>query len=682
VSVGPARATLRRRWLLTIVGLVGALAVIGPLASLEIGLWGASVSGEEWLRSNYLDASRAYNDFVYDALAERAHMVQHDLAVTAAAARADDAALARVVDRELQAAWLVLTPNRRVLSGLDVCRELDGAALVGLDRGIVMCRDTPLLAARAREPATAGYLIFSVQRMDDDVYLEGFQVTAKSEVVILGRAGVVATTVRDVDGRPMEIALGDALTAPADRPPDEAGFVRTTLGFPRPYGGFLVGSAGRVLSRGAMTMPAYVLAGAASPQARHVPITVAFFVPSEVLEAGPTFAALVLAAISLLTMVLLVLVGWRLVRRFTAPLETLASAAAQVGEGNLDVRVPVLGADAELATLAESFNDMLAKLGDARRAAAERAAEVERRSADLESAYAQLQTAHTSLTATQEQLATASRRAGMADVAAGVLHNVGNVLNSVNVSAGLLVDRVRGSKVERVGPVAELLSLPPEDLSAFLTADPRGRQIVPYLRELGRHVLDERDQVLAELAALQAHVDHVKAVVASQHAYAKSSVVLAWHSPNAVVEDAVRFALTAAQREEAGFELTLDAPTEIPVDRHKLVQIAVNLIVNAHHAVAGLPAGARRVHVSVCREDEALVLEVEDNGVGVAAEELARVFAQGYTTRPDGHGLGLHTSALAVAEMGGTLRCFSEGAGQGARFRLTLPAITRYRRCA
>jgi two-component system NtrC family sensor kinase len=70
---------------------------------------------------------------------------------------------------------------------------------------------------------------------------------------------------------------------------------------------------------------------------------------------------------------------------------------------------------------------------------------------------------------------------------------------------------------------------------------------------------------------------------------------------------------------------------------------------------------------------EGIALEVQDNGRGIAAEDLTRIFAPGFTTREEGHGFGLHTAANAAREMGASLTVSSDGPGTGARFRLTLP---------
>jgi signal transduction histidine kinase len=71
--------------------------------------------------------------------------------------------------------------------------------------------------------------------------------------------------------------------------------------------------------------------------------------------------------------------------------------------------------------------------------------------------------------------------------------------------------------------------------------------------------------------------------------------------------------------------------------------------------------------------DSRLHIDVQDTGEGIAPENLKRLFAHGFTTRERGHGFGLHSSASAALEMGGTLEAHSEGAGRGAVFSLVLP---------
>ena len=103
-----------------------------------------------------------------------------------------------------------------------------------------------------------------------------------------------------------------------------------------------------------------------------------------------------------------------------------------------------------------------------------------------------LKRAEKELERTHRRLLDVSRLAGMAEVATGVLHNVGNVLNSVNVSAALISEQLRESKAAGVTKLAKLLHEHVNDMSRFLTEDQRGRQVPAYLEQLAEHLEQER----------------------------------------------------------------------------------------------------------------------------------------------------------------------------------------------
>jgi signal transduction histidine kinase len=111
----------------------------------------------------------------------------------------------------------------------------------------------------------------------------------------------------------------------------------------------------------------------------------------------------------------------------------------------------------------------------------------------------------------------------------------------------------------------------------------------------------------------------------------------------------------------------------IQVDKHKVLQILVNVIRNAKYACDEMPGGEKRVTVRVRAAAGAILVAVTDTGVGIPKENLQRIFNHGFTTRRDGHGFGLHSSALAAKELGGSLQVESAGRNQGATFTLTLP---------
>jgi len=282
--------------------------------------------------------------------------------------------------------------------------------------------------------------------------------------------------------------------------------------------------------------------------------------------------------------------------------------------------------------------------------------------------------AESDLATASRQLLETSRQAGMAEVATSVLHNVGNVLNSVNVSCSVVADRVRKSRVGSVAKTAALLDQHSADLAAYFTADPTGRKLPAYLGRLAQQLSDERTEVLRELQLLAKNIDHIKEIVAMQQNYAKVSGVTESITVSDLVEDSLR--MTEGSLANHGVLVIRDF-SEVPmitVEKHKALQILVNLIRNAKHACNDSERADKQITLRISAGHDGVCVAVTDNGVGILPENLTRIFAHGFTTKKEGHGFGLHSGALAAREMGGSLTVLSAGAGKGATFTLELPA--------
>jgi PAS domain S-box-containing protein len=276
-----------------------------------------------------------------------------------------------------------------------------------------------------------------------------------------------------------------------------------------------------------------------------------------------------------------------------------------------------------------------------------------------------------------KQLLTASRQAGMAEVATNVLHNVGNVLNSVNVSASMVSERIKRSKCAGLGRVAALLGDHAADLATFMSG-PQGTHVPAYLTELANELIAERDAAVAELTALRANVEHIKEIVAMQQGYARLGGVTDTVDVRVLVDDSLRMNEGAFNRHGVTIVRDFEDVPMVRVDKHKVLQILVNVIRNAKYACSEAKGGGeRRVTVRVRASTSAVLIAVIDTGVGIPRENLDRIFSYGFTTRAEGHGFGLHSSALAARELGGTLRAESPGPGMGATFTLTLPLATQ-----
>lgn len=299
---------------------------------------------------------------------------------------------------------------------------------------------------------------------------------------------------------------------------------------------------------------------------------------------------------------------------------------------------------------------------------------VKERTHELQEQMEAKEKAHAELAEAQQRLVEASRQAGMAEVATGVLHNVGNVLNSVNVSANLVLDRLRESKIANLPKLAGLLEENTMDLGRFFTSDPRGRQVPGYLNSLAKHLGEEQTFVLGELEALRKHIDHIKDIVAMQQEYAKVSGVTETVAVAQLVEDALQLNAGALARHGVKVVREFEPVPAIAVEKHKVLQVLVNLIRNAKYALEETRTGDKRLCIRIRgRAGGRVQIEVIDNGVGIPPENLTRIFSHGFTTRKGGHGFGLHSGALAAKELGGSLVAHSDGIGTGATFTLELP---------
>ncbi len=276
-----------------------------------------------------------------------------------------------------------------------------------------------------------------------------------------------------------------------------------------------------------------------------------------------------------------------------------------------------------------------------------------------------------------KELVATSRTAGMAEVATGVLHNVGNVLNSLNVSVSVLTERGRKSKVDNLEKAAAMLREHRDDLARFITEDPKGQQLLDYLLMVSEHLSAARRDDLEELDQLARNLEHVKQIVSQQQSYAKVSGVLERVAPAEVMTYALQINAADLARHEITVEKDLADLPEVLLDKQKILQILVNLVSNARDALAATDRKDRTLSVALRPdEDGALVYTVTDIGEGIAEENLVRIFTMGFTTKPHGHGFGLHAAALAAQEMGGSLQAHSDGPGRGATFTLTVPVKT------
>jgi signal transduction histidine kinase len=386
--------------------------------------------------------------------------------------------------------------------------------------------------------------------------------------------------------------------------------------------------------------------------------------PESVVAKPALRAARYVLLLGLLSLLLeLAIMYWVLQQQITRPLLAFTQATDRVAAGDFKVELDTARKD-ELGQLANAFRVMTAQLQQREEALRQANEGLEQR---VEERTRELKAVHL-------QLVQTARQAGMAEVATNVLHNVGNVLNSVYTSAQVAKERLAELKLEQVSRVTNMLQENQSNLSTFLTQDARGRHVMPFLNQLGQNLVDERKEIITLLDDVGRYTEHIGDIVKVQQSYARTPRLQETVSMEALVEDALRINEAGLVRHKVKVERHLAPLPTIKTDKHKVLMILVNLVSNAKYAMDETPEAERVLTVRVEPSTaEHARITIQDKGMGIAPEMLTRIFQYGFTTREEGHGFGLHSSALAAQELGGTLTVHSDGPNRGATFTLELP---------
>ena len=275
---------------------------------------------------------------------------------------------------------------------------------------------------------------------------------------------------------------------------------------------------------------------------------------------------------------------------------------------------------------------------------------------------------------THERLLSTSRRAGMAEIASNVIHNVGNVLNSVNVSLSLSQTAIKDCGVGNLVKAADLLQKH-KDEPNFLSENPKGKVLPDFLRMSAESLVKMQSSVIEELSLLERNLDHIKTIVSMQQQYAGVAAVIETVQLNSVVDDAIQIGQCTLEKSNVSVETKYMVDIEVETDKHRVLQILVNLIRNAKHACEDANHDRpKKVCVTIDQPTpDFFMIEVSDNGIGIDEKNLTNIFNHGFTTKEDGKGFGLHSSANTAKEIGGSLIATSAGKGTGAAFVLSLP---------
>jgi two-component system NtrC family sensor kinase len=353
-------------------------------------------------------------------------------------------------------------------------------------------------------------------------------------------------------------------------------------------------------------------------------------------------------------------------RRITDPINALAVGAKRIGEGSLDTRIEV-GSDDEIGDLGRSFNEMSARLQTSVSELSTAKDALQKMNVELEQ---RVKERTRELEDMQQTALQNAHAAGMADVSTGILHNIGNVINSVNVSAETLLETLRTSKASKAKQAISLLLEHKAELGPFFVQTDQGRTLLEFLGLVADCLQREGELMNSEVQSLRGKLELIKQVIHNQQDYARGGAFCEEVDLHKLVEDVLGFQRASLDRCGIKVEKELLSVPTLKTQRVKLSHVLLNIINNAKDAVVAVPQGEKRIQISVgcMAEKEGVFIKVSDNGVGISKDKLTMIFTHGFTTKTHGHGFGLHFCANAIKEMNGNLRVESEGEGKGASF--------------
>ncbi|TOY93714.1 sensor histidine kinase [Vibrio fluvialis] len=300
-------------------------------------------------------------------------------------------------------------------------------------------------------------------------------------------------------------------------------------------------------------------------------------------------------------------------------------------------RIGAIGLDErhELAQLAKQFDNMLDLLQqrneEIQRAAHELEEKILDRTASLQEKTEQLEHHIQLLNQTRDKLIVHEKLAALGELTAGIAHEINN-------------------------PTAVILG---------------NTELIRF--ELG----DDAKRVEEEIDAIMLQIDRIRNITRSLLQYSRHGGVqdeITWQHVNPIIDESITLVKTGSKKRDVEFVTDLHAQSSVEVNRHQLLQILVNLQMNAIHAMNGKGKLTIRSE-DWCEHGEVLgaIVHIEDEGCGIKPEHLKRVFDPFYTTKREGTGLGLSVSQSLLSQTGGEIRVQSE-VGKGSTFSVYLPS--------
>ncbi len=265
-----------------------------------------------------------------------------------------------------------------------------------------------------------------------------------------------------------------------------------------------------------------------------------------------------------------------------------------------------------------------------------------------------------------------AHQAGQAEIATSVLHNVGNILTSVVISAELIQNIIEKKTAGKLRKANKIIEDNKDNIKEFISST-KGFQLIDYYSKLANLLEEEQKEIEKNSDRLIEKISAIKDVVVAQQSYASS----ASFNENLDLREVLEDALTIHTNSTTNYNIEIvkyfeDIPM-LSLPKTKLLHVLVNLYLNARESMSNARTEKMKISITIKNNKNSVLLSFSDNGGGIDKKDIEKIFSYGFTTKKDGHGFGLHSSANYISEMGGNMWVESKGKGKGASFLVRFP---------
>ena len=209
-----------------------------------------------------------------------------------------------------------------------------------------------------------------------------------------------------------------------------------------------------------------------------------------------------------------------------------------------------------------------------------------------------------------------------------------------------------------------------DNLENFIGNDPKGKKLMQFYLKLESPFMELQNQILYHLNRINEKVNIINEIIIAQQNYAGAKPVFEEIDIEELIEDALKMQSASMEKYNIRIIKKYQPVPRAYVQKIKLLHVLINLFNNAKDAMQDTPREKRQLILRINHDGDNIYIRVTDTGHGIPPHLLSNIFTNGFTTKKDGHGFGLHISANYMNEMGGKIWAESPGADQGATFVL------------